>query len=89
MFESLFGSGKKKPTKEPATDKQKQFAKKLGVRNSDSLSKEEASKQIDKKLAARNRRGEGLLAHLEGRIDALEKTVGKKPVKRATKKKKK
>lgn len=89
MFESLFGSGKHKPANDPATEKQKKFAKKLGVRNADSLSKEEASEQIDRKLAARNRRGEGLLSHLEGRIEALEKAVAKKPAKKAVKKKKK
>jgi hypothetical protein len=89
MFESLFGSGKKKPAQEPATEKQKKFAGKLGVKNAESLSKEEASKQIDEKLAARNRRGKGLLSHLEGRIEALEKAVAKKPAKKATKKKKK
>jgi len=50
--------------------------------------KEEASEQIDKKLAARNRRGKGLLSHLEGRIEALEKAGAKKPDKKAAKKKK-
>jgi len=43
MFENLFGSGKKKPAKEPATEKQKKFAEKLGVKNADSLSKEASS----------------------------------------------
>ena len=85
MFENLFGSGKKKPAKEPATEKQKKFAGKLGVKNADSLSKEEASEQIDKKLAARSRRGKGLLSHLEGRIEALEKAAAKKPAKKKKK----
>lgn len=89
VFENLFGSGKKKAAPEPATEKQKKFAGKLGVKNANSLSKEEASEQIDKKLAARNRRGIGLLSHLEGRIEALEKAVARKPAKKAAKKKKK
>lgn len=89
MFGNLFGSGKKKPAKEPATEKQKKFAGKLGVKNADALSKDEASEQIEKKLAARNRRSKGLVTHLEGRIEALEKAVAKKPAKKVARKKKK
>ena len=89
MFENLFGSGKKKPATEPATEKQKQFAKKLKVPNPDVLTKEEASKQIDKKLDAKARSRKGWISHLEGRIEALESQASKKSVKKVTKKKKK
>lgn len=88
MFENLFRSGKKKPNVEPASEKQKKFAKELKVPHADTLSKEEASEQITKKLAARARSRKGLLSHLEGRIEALEQQVGKKPSKKAFKKKK-
>ena len=84
MFE-MFGSWKKKPAAEPATDKQKQFAKSLKVPHAETLTREEASEQIDKKLVARARRRKGWISHLEGRIEALEPQVGKKP---AQKKKK-
>ena len=89
MFESLFGSGKKRPEKEPATDKQKKFAKDLKVPHAESLTKAEATKEIDKKLDARARRRKGWISHLEGRIEALEEKAGKKPAKKAVKKKKK
>ena len=89
MFESLFGSGKKKPEKEPATEKQKKFAKDLKVLNAESLTKAEATKEIDKKLDARARRRKGWISSLEGRIEELEKQVAKKPARKAAKKKKK
>ena len=89
MFENLFGSGKKKPAKEPATEKQKKFAETLGVKNADSLSKDEASKQIDKKLDAKARSRKVWISNIEERVDALEQRVAKKPAKKAVKKKKK
>lgn len=89
MFENLFGSGKKKPAKEPATEKQKKFAKDLKIADPDSLTKEEASTAIDKKLDAQARRRKGWISSLEGRIEKLEKTVDKPSAKRAAKKKKK
>ena len=89
MFENLFGSGKNKPAKEPATEKQKKFAETLGVKNADSLSKEEASEQIDKKLDAKARSRKGWISNLEKRVESLEDRVGKKPAKKATTKKKK
>jgi len=89
MFENLFGSGKNKPAKEPATEKQKKFAETLGVKNADSLSKEEASEQIDKKLDSKARSRRGWISNLEKRVESLEDQVGKKPAKKATKKKKK
>ena len=89
MFESLFGSSKKKPKKEPATEKQKRFAKELKVPNAESLTKAEATKEIDKKLDAQARRRKGWISSLEGRIEKLEQQVAKKPAKKAAKKKKK
>lgn len=89
VFENLFGSGKKKAAPEPATEKQKNFAKTLKVPNPDALTKDQATQQISKKLEARNRRRKGWISHLEGRIEALEEQVGKKPTKKAVKKKKK
>lgn len=89
MFENLFGSGKKKPSKEAATDKQKKFAARLGVKNADSLSKDEATEQIDKKLDARARSRKGWISNLEERVEQLEKRAGKKTAKKAAKKKKK
>ena len=88
MFENLFGSGKKKPAKAPATEKQKKFAKDLKIPDPDSLTKEEASRAIDKKLDSQARRRKGWISSLEGRIEKLEKKVIKTPAKRATKKKK-
>lgn len=89
MFENLFGSGKKKATSEPISERQKKLAKKLKVPNADTLSKDEASLQIDKKLEARARNRKRWISHLEGRIEALEEQVGKKPTKKVVKKKKK
>lgn len=89
MFENLFGSGKKKTASEPASERQKKFAKKLNVPNAETLSKDEASEQIDKKLNARARNRKRWISHLEGRIEALEKTVAKKTAKKVAKKKKK
>jgi hypothetical protein len=89
MFESLFGSGKKKPAKEAATEKQIGFAGKLGVKNASSLTKEEARKEIDRKLKAKGRQRTGWISHLEGRIEKLEQQAAKKPTKKAAKKKKK
>ena len=85
MFESLFGTGKKKSATEPATEKQKKFAESLGVENAALLSKEEASKQIEKKLDAKARRRKGLISHLEKRIVSLEQQVAKKPAKKKKK----
>jgi hypothetical protein len=89
MFEGLFGSGKKKPAQKPATEKQVEFAEQLGVENPSSLTKEEASKEIDKILDARARRRKGWISSLEGRIEKLEQQVAKKSSKKAAKKKKK
>lgn len=89
MFESLFGSGKKKPAKEPATERQKKFAKDLKVANADALTKEQATTEITKKLEAQARRRKGWISNLEERVEQLEKRVGKKAVKKPTKKKKK
>lgn len=87
MFENLFGSGKKKPTAEPATERQKTFAKTLKVPNAEALSKDEATQQITKKLDAQARRRKGWISHLEKRVESLEEQVGKKPAKKAAKKK--
>ncbi len=89
MFENLFGSGKKKPKTEPATEKQKKFAKDLRIADVDSLTKAEASKAIDKKLDAQARRRKGWISSLEGRIEKLEQQAAKKPTKKTAKKKKK
>jgi uncharacterized protein YpiB (UPF0302 family) len=89
MFGNLFGSGRKKPDREPATQKQKQLAEQLGIKTVESLSKEEISKEIDKKLEARARRRKGWISSLEERVERLEKQVAKKPARRAAKKKKK
>jgi uncharacterized protein (DUF1697 family) len=86
MFGSIFGSGKKKPDREPATQKQKQFAEKLGVENVESLSKEAASKEIEEKLEARDRRRTGLISSIVERVERLEKQAAKKPAKQAAKK---
>jgi hypothetical protein len=86
MLGNLFGGGKKKPGPESATDKQRKFAGKLGVKNPDSLSKEEASIEIDKKLTARAKSRKGWISSLADRVEALEKKIGRASVKKTTKK---
>jgi len=61
--------------KEPAAEKQKKCAETRGVKNADSLSKEEASEQIDKKLDAHARRRKGWISHIEERVEALEEQI--------------
>jgi hypothetical protein len=89
LLGNFFGGGKKKPVAEPATDKQKKFAGKLGIKNPDSLSKEGASVEIDKKLTARANSRKGWISSIEARVEALEKKVIRKSVRKAAKKSRK